>query len=136
MRLRCNQYCPIHKSLSCCGRELLPNKPRLIRLGVQKIEDPHHPRGYRASVIGRRLDLTPRLHDRKHGPTISRLGDYLQSSGGPSSLLGSCNCVPDLALHFSHVTAIQTHVDRGVMGYCIRLDEQDAKGLTRIVNFG
>ena len=47
MRLRRNEYCPVHKSLSCCGRELLPNKPRLIRLGVQRIDDPHHPRGYR-----------------------------------------------------------------------------------------
>ena len=47
MRLRRNQYCPVHKSLSCCGRELIPNKPRLIRLGVQRVEDPHHPRGYR-----------------------------------------------------------------------------------------
>jgi hypothetical protein len=46
MRLRRNEFCPIHKSISCCGRENLP-KPRLIRLGVQRVEDPHHPRGYR-----------------------------------------------------------------------------------------
>lgn len=46
MRLRRNEYCPIHKSISCCGREPMP-KPRTIRLGVQRIEDPHHPRGYR-----------------------------------------------------------------------------------------
>jgi len=46
MRLRRNEFCPIHKSVSCCGREILP-KPRLIRLGVQRVEDPHHPRGYR-----------------------------------------------------------------------------------------
>jgi hypothetical protein len=46
MRLRTNELCPIHKSLSCCGRELLP-KPKLVRLGVQRVEDPHHPRGYR-----------------------------------------------------------------------------------------
>ena len=46
MRLRSNEVCPIHKSVSCCGRELMP-KPKLIRLGVQRIEDPHHPRGYR-----------------------------------------------------------------------------------------
>jgi len=38
--------CPIHKSVSCCGRELLP-RPKLIRLGVQRVEDPHHARGYR-----------------------------------------------------------------------------------------
>jgi hypothetical protein len=47
MRLRRNQRCPIHKSLFCCGREDAPSRPRLIRLGVQRIEDPHHPRGYR-----------------------------------------------------------------------------------------
>ncbi len=41
MRLRPNEFCPIHRSISCCGRELIP-KPRLIRLGVQRIEDPHH----------------------------------------------------------------------------------------------
>ena len=46
MRLRLNEFCPIHKSLSCCGRETLP-KPHLIKLGVQRVEDPHHPRGYR-----------------------------------------------------------------------------------------
>lgn len=42
MRLRRNEFCPIHKSLSCCGREFIP-KARTIRLGVQRIEDPHHP---------------------------------------------------------------------------------------------
>jgi hypothetical protein len=46
MRLRRNEYCPVHKSHSCCGREVIP-RPRLIRLGVQRIDDPHHPRGYR-----------------------------------------------------------------------------------------
>ena len=46
MRLRSNELCPIHKSLSCCGRQFLP-KPKLIRLGVQRVEDPHHPRGFR-----------------------------------------------------------------------------------------
>ena len=46
MRLRANEVCPIHRSLSCCGRERIA-KPRLVRLGVQRVEDPHHPRGYR-----------------------------------------------------------------------------------------
>jgi len=46
MRLRSNEFCPIHKSLSCCGREFIP-RPKSIRLGVQRVEDPHHPRGYR-----------------------------------------------------------------------------------------
>ncbi len=46
MRLRSNELCPIHKSVSCCGREFLP-RPKLVRLGVQRVADPHHPRGYR-----------------------------------------------------------------------------------------
>jgi hypothetical protein len=47
MKLRRNQYCPIHRSLSCCGREPVPKGRGVRRLGVQRIEDPHHPRGYR-----------------------------------------------------------------------------------------
>ena len=46
MKLRRNEYCPLHKSLFCCGREQA-RKERKLRLGVQRIEDPHHPRGYR-----------------------------------------------------------------------------------------
>jgi hypothetical protein len=46
VRLRRNQSCPIHGSLFCCGREPVPRK-RTVRPGVQRIEDPHHPRGYR-----------------------------------------------------------------------------------------
>jgi hypothetical protein len=41
MRLRPNEFCPIHRSTSCCGRELMP-RPRLISLGVQRVEDPRH----------------------------------------------------------------------------------------------
>jgi hypothetical protein len=46
MKLRRNEFCPIHRSLFCCGREKA-QKDRRLRLGVQRIEDPHHPRGYR-----------------------------------------------------------------------------------------
>ena len=46
MKLRRNEFCPIHRSLFCCGREQA-RKERRLRLGVQRIEDPHHPRGYR-----------------------------------------------------------------------------------------
>ena len=46
MKLRRNEYCPIHRSLFCCGREQA-RKERRFQLGVQRIEDPHHPRGYR-----------------------------------------------------------------------------------------
>jgi hypothetical protein len=47
MKLRRNHYCPIHRSLSCCGRETIQRATRGSRLGVQRIEDAHHPRGYR-----------------------------------------------------------------------------------------
>ena len=47
MRLRRNQYCPIHRSLVCCGRESNQQARRTIRPGIQRMEDPHHPRGYR-----------------------------------------------------------------------------------------
>ena len=50
MRLRRNEYCPVHKSLSCCGRKSVLKKSRLTRLGVQRIEDPLNPtqpQGYR-----------------------------------------------------------------------------------------
>ena len=46
MKLRRNEYCPIHGSLFCCGREQA-RKERRFQLGVQRIEDPHHPREYR-----------------------------------------------------------------------------------------
>jgi len=46
MKLRRNEYCPIHRSLFCCGREQA-RKDRSFQLGIQRIEDPHHPRGYR-----------------------------------------------------------------------------------------
>lgn len=47
MKLRRNQQCPIHRSLYCCGREVVPKKSSVRQLGVQRIEDLHHPRGYR-----------------------------------------------------------------------------------------
>jgi hypothetical protein len=46
MKLRPNETCPIHRSLSCCGREPLP-KTRVLRPGVQRVEDSRHPQGYR-----------------------------------------------------------------------------------------
>jgi hypothetical protein len=46
MKLHRNEPCPIHRSLVCCGREPA-QKVRTLRLGVQRIDDPHHPRGYR-----------------------------------------------------------------------------------------
>lgn len=46
MKLRRNERFPIHQSLFCCGREPLPRR-RNLRLGVKRMDDPHHPRGYR-----------------------------------------------------------------------------------------
>ena len=47
MRLRRNQLCPIHRSQFCCGREAISKSGRARQLGVRRIDDPHHPRGYR-----------------------------------------------------------------------------------------
>ena len=47
MKLRRNQYCPIHRSVFCCGRESNQKARRTTRPGIRRIEDPHHPRGYR-----------------------------------------------------------------------------------------
>ena len=47
MRLRRNQLCPLHRSLSCCGREVIPKEKRQRQMGVRRVEDPQHPRGYR-----------------------------------------------------------------------------------------
>jgi len=47
MRLRRNQLCPIHRSVSCCGREAISKIRQARQLGVRRIDDPHHPRGYR-----------------------------------------------------------------------------------------
>ena len=47
MRLRRNQLCPIHRSVSCCGREAISKERRQHQMGVRRIDDPQHPRGYR-----------------------------------------------------------------------------------------
>lgn len=47
MRLRRNQTCPIHRSRFCCGRETVRKQRMTRQLGVRRIEDEHHPRGYR-----------------------------------------------------------------------------------------
>lgn len=65
MKLSKRQWCPLHHSLTCCGRaqrtERIENKLKhrvmrkpeqkkgwtLIRAGVWRIEDPTNPRGYR-----------------------------------------------------------------------------------------
>jgi hypothetical protein len=47
MKLRRKEFCPIHRSLYCCGREPIQKGSSVRHLGVQRNEDPHHPRGYR-----------------------------------------------------------------------------------------
>ena len=47
MKLRRNEYCPIHRSLTCCGRDSDGTRLKLVRMGVRSIDDPHHQRGYR-----------------------------------------------------------------------------------------
>ena len=47
MRLRRNQICPIHRSLSCCGREAISKARAPRQLGIRRIEDAQHTRGYR-----------------------------------------------------------------------------------------
>jgi hypothetical protein len=47
MKLRRKEFCPIHRSLYCCGREPIQKGSSPRHLGVQRIEDPYHPRGYR-----------------------------------------------------------------------------------------
>ena len=63
MRLRHNQLCPIHRSQFCCGRESIPREKRPRQMGVRRIEDPHHPRGYRELRSKRRNVETPRPED-------------------------------------------------------------------------
>jgi hypothetical protein len=46
MKLRPNEYCPIHRSVRCCGREET-HWVRTLQPGIRRVEDPHHPRGYR-----------------------------------------------------------------------------------------
>jgi hypothetical protein len=38
MKLRRNEFCPIHRSLSCCGRESIKKAPRLKQIGVRRVE--------------------------------------------------------------------------------------------------
>jgi hypothetical protein len=80
IRLRRNEYCPIHKSFFCCGRESAPKRPRLVRLGVQRVEDQHHPRGYRElrSRAEMRKVLNRKIaeQDRKCAICLEEFTDY------------------------------------------------------------
>jgi len=47
VRLRRTQICPIRHSRFCCGREAIPRDRRIRQIGIRRIDDPQHPRGYR-----------------------------------------------------------------------------------------
>ncbi len=80
MRLRRNEYCPIHRSRFCCGREAIRKERRLMRLGVQRIEDPHHPRGYRelrsAAEMRKLLNQKIMNQGRKCAICLEEFSDY------------------------------------------------------------
>src|SRR5215469_14417360 len=46
MKIRRNQLCPTRSPRTCCGREPI-QKEKVVQIGVRRIADPHHPRGYR-----------------------------------------------------------------------------------------
>lgn len=63
-RLAKSEICPIHRSRFCCGREkkaLAFTRGVTKRGPVTRVEDPHHPRGYRElctpAELNRRLKI-------------------------------------------------------------------------------
>jgi hypothetical protein len=66
------QMCPIHKSFFCCGRVKVEPREKKGRVytgpGTRRIEDPHHPRGYRelcskAEMTRRKMRLLARSQE-------------------------------------------------------------------------
>ncbi len=49
MRLRRNQLCPIHRSLFRSGRETIQRQEGQRQIGVPRVDDSQHGRGYRES---------------------------------------------------------------------------------------
>ena len=80
MKLRRNQVCPIHRSLFCCGREVIPRERRPRQLGIRRIEDLHHPRGYwelRSNGEMRKLlDQKIVAQNGRCGICEEKIGDY------------------------------------------------------------
>ena len=92
MRLRRNEHCPIHRSRFCCGRDQIRKERRLMRLGVQRIENPNHPRGYRRTRPHYSSDGTraypmapylPRFHSRFVDCFCGRIAEKLLCSFVP-----------------------------------------------------
>ena len=86
VRLRRNQLCPIHRSQFCCGREAIPRVRCQRQLGVRRIDDPHHPRGYREIRSNSEMR---KLLDKK---IVSQNGDCAICS---EKFTNYCDIVPD-----------------------------------------
>ena len=84
MRLRRNQLCPIHRSVSCCGRGAISKSKRARQLGVRRIDDPHHPRGYRE--IRSNAEMR-KLMDRK---IAAQIASALYARSGSPTTATSC----------------------------------------------
>jgi hypothetical protein len=73
IRLRRGEYCRLHQSRTCCGRESRtrskqPIKKREFINGVEIIRDPHHPRGYREKRTPEQMRrLVLQKIDEQHG---------------------------------------------------------------------
>jgi hypothetical protein len=83
MKLRRNEYCPIHRSLSGCGREPVQKIPKQKQLGVQRIDDPHHPRGYRelrSNQEMRRLMIARSLSKKVYALSVRNRSPAIQTS--------------------------------------------------------
>lgn len=107
MKLTKNELCPIHRSRFCCGRQ--PNHKALS--GVRRIEDPHHPRGYREyrSPAAMRRLLQQKIREQKSrcaicGRQFRRFQDAVPDHIAPKGMGG--------ARHDDHPDNIQA-VHRG-----------------------
>ncbi len=90
MKLRRNEFCPIHRSLFCCGREQA-RKERRFQLGVQRIEDPHHPRGYRELRSRAEMRLCRMRHNRMYADSrIMPSALYRPFTAPPSQRSSPC----------------------------------------------
>src|SRR4051812_33776655 len=105
-RLRKSEICPIHRSRFCCGRQ---EKALAFTRGVTKkgpvtrVEDPHHPRGYRElctpAELKRRMTHKLKLQLNRCGICKEKIEDFRQ-------------CVPD-------------HIEPKGMGAAFRDDHID-----------
>jgi len=90
MRLRRNQVCPIHRSRSCCGREVVRQERPGRQIGVRRIDDPQHPRRYRElrsnGEMRKLLDRKIVAQNGKCGICEERFTDYSDNRAGSHQL--------------------------------------------------